>query len=149
MDIINASGMRFSRKLRFRTAEIGFYLADDFCRICRGHQPFCWNENILLRENGGNFYAYITGTDFFAGTSYGSNLPEDSPATHYWNVVYGNYSGTICAEPVGCIDFEYFITAATDRADHYTSQGRIISGSEGFEKSRTFRSHAVLRSRYL
>ena len=36
-DIINASGMRFSRKLRFRTAEIGFYLADDFCRICRGH----------------------------------------------------------------------------------------------------------------
>ena len=49
----------------------------------------------------------------------------------------------------GCIDSEYFITAATDRADHYTSQGRIISGSEGFEKSRTFRSHAVLRSRYL
>ena len=36
MDIINASGMRFSQKLRFRTAEIGFYLADDFCRICRG-----------------------------------------------------------------------------------------------------------------
>ena len=37
---MNASGMRFSQKLRFRTTEIGFYLADDFCRICRGHQPF-------------------------------------------------------------------------------------------------------------
>lgn len=59
--------MRFSQKLRFRTAEIGFYLADDFCRICRGHQPFVGIQNVLLRENGGNFYAYITGTDFLLG----------------------------------------------------------------------------------
>lgn len=91
MDIINASGMRFSRKLRFRTAEIGFYLADDFCRICRGHQPFCWNPKRPAARKWRKFYAYITGTDFFAGTSYGNNLPEDSPATHYWNVVYRNF----------------------------------------------------------
>ena len=106
-------------------------------------------QNVLLRENGGNFYAYITGTDLFTGTSYGSDLPEDSPATHYWNAVYRNYSGTICAEPVGCIDPKYFITAAADRADHHFAESRIISGSEGSEKSRTLRSHAVLRSRYL
>ncbi len=91
MDIINASGMRFSQKLRFRTAEIGFYLADDFCRICRGHQPFCWNPKRPAARKWRKFYAYITGTDFFAGTSYGSNLPEDSPATHYRNAVYRNF----------------------------------------------------------
>ena len=141
--------MRFSQKLRFQTAEIGFYWLMTSAEYAGDTSLFVGIQNVLLRENGGNFYAYITGTDFFAGTSYGSNLPEDSPATHYRNAVYRNYSGTICTEPVGRIDSEYFITAATDRADHYTSQGRIISGSEGFEKSRTFRSHAVLRSRYL
>ena len=141
--------MRFSRKLRFRTAEIGFYLADDFCRTCRGHQPFCWNPKRPAARKRRNFYAYIIGTDLFIGIAYGGDLPENPSAPHHWNAVYRNYSGTICAEPVGCIDSEYFITATTDRADHYTSQGRIISGSEGSEKSRTFRSHAVLRSRYL
>jgi len=47
-------------------------------------------QNVLLRENGGNFYAYITGTDFFAGTSYGSNLPETPPATYYRNAFSRN-----------------------------------------------------------
>lgn len=67
MDIINASGMRFSQKLRFRTAEIGFYLADDFCRICRGHQPFVGIQNVLLRENGGNFMLTSLGLIFLLG----------------------------------------------------------------------------------
>ena len=45
-------------------------------------------QNVLLRENGGNFYAYITGTDFFAGTSYGSDLPEDSTSAVFRTDVY-------------------------------------------------------------
>lgn len=28
---------------------------------------FAGIQNVLLRENGGNFYAYITGTDFLLG----------------------------------------------------------------------------------
>ena len=60
--------MRFSRKLRFRTAEIGFYLADDFCRICRGHQPFFVGiQNVLLRENGGIFMLTSLGLIFLLG----------------------------------------------------------------------------------
>ena len=33
-------------------------------------------QNVLLRENGGNFYAYITGTDLFTGITHGGDLPE-------------------------------------------------------------------------
>ena len=62
--------MRFSRKRKLRTAGIGTYefdLADDFCRICRGHQPFCWNEKVLLRENGGIFMLTSLGLIFLLG----------------------------------------------------------------------------------
>ena len=48
-------------------------------------------QNVLLRENGGNFYAYITGTDLFTGITHGGGLPEDSPAPYYRNAVYRNF----------------------------------------------------------
>lgn len=67
MDIINASGMRFSRKLRFRTAEIGFIWLMTSAEYAGDTSLFVGIQNVLLRENGGNFYAYITGTDFLLG----------------------------------------------------------------------------------
>ncbi len=59
------------------------------------------------------------GLIFLLGLTHGGSLPEDSPATYYRNVAYRNYSGTLCAGSAGCVDSEYLIDTAADRADHH------------------------------
>ena len=61
-----------------------------FLLYTRKYPPSTHPRNPLLREKG-DFYAYITGTDFFAGTSYGSNLQKIRLPPHYRNAVYRKF----------------------------------------------------------
>ena len=110
---------------------------------------FCWNSKCPAARKRRNFYAYITGTDLFTGITHGGGLTEDSPAPYYRDAAYGYYSGALCVGSAGCVNPEYLIRTAADRADHHFIEGRIIIGSEGSEKSGPLRSHAGLCSCHL
>ena len=141
--------MRFSRKRKLRTAGIGTYefdLADDFCRICRGHQPFCWNEKVLLRENGGIFMLTSLGLIFLLGLLMAAACQKIHLPRIIGMLLTGIILGALCAESVGCVDPEYLIGTAADRVAHYFAEGRVVAGSEGSEKSGEFRSHVILCS---
>mgnify|MGYP006981241247 CR=1 FL=1 len=90
-------------------------------------------QNVLLRENGGIFMLTSLGLIFLLGllmrrSARGFTCPV------LWDAAYGYYSGALCVGSAGCVNPEYLIRTAADRADHHFIEGRIIIGSEGSEK---------------
>lgn len=59
--------MRFSQKLRFQTAEIGFYWLMTSAEYAGDTSLFVGIQNVLLRENGGNFMLTSLGLIFLLG----------------------------------------------------------------------------------
>ena len=105
-------------------------------------------QNVLLRENGGIFILTSLGLIFLLGLL----MAAVCQRIHLPRIIGMLLTGIIlalCVGSAGCVNPEYLIGTAADRADHHFIKGRIIIGSEGSEKSGPLRSHAGLCSCHL